>query len=642
MIKNNRYTTLSFVINLRKRFLNMSYRNTRMYQANQDPTFGQVPSTNPWMQHRAPARDSDSNLSYDGAQINNLHNMFGTRQQQQARSPVDSVNDGDGVNNEAHVDPAMTSLTEQMQALHLDLAANPLKPERLALLPQQQQQVKNLKDNYQTANVEFEARKLNINLFEAINAKLNLGLENVLQQTKKLHLQQARKLAEEKLRLERADILASKFKAALEMPDFIRPPDSYRREQNLMDKKNIVRMVQSYDDTDAKSTRTFKLVWSEILNFGRGEYLNEEEYKRILSVVLHGNIAEDFRNMDKENKSLKDIVDELCILYDTTQNLDDYQNEVDNFKRDKNENIKKTMARANKLIRRLEPLSDEAAWPETFNNMRKSILRQVVNAPTRAHIDLEESRLVKAGASLDVESLVQMAHEYERYNNAIPTKDVPTIYQVATLTPKKSAIEITKTEHQLNHLKAEFSQSQNWEQKLDEVIQLATNAAQYRDRGRSTERKPGYKKSGTSTYKYPKKENKPIPDGDEPMTDLIDMGQPKKENRADNKKWDNNKNNQSQQRDSQNRSSSNNSRYNSQNRDRSENRERSASNSRNRTPSYHKPDYKKGEQAPSNGKPEWYGPRMFVHGDKHYYACTPCATNHVSDIECEKFYKAKN
>ena len=124
------------------------------------------------------------------------------------------------------------------------------------------------------------------------------------------------------------------------------------------------------------------------------------------------------------------------------------------------------MARANKLIRRLEPLSDEAAWPETFNNMRKSILRQVVNAPTRAHIDLEEARLVKAGASLDVPT----KDVPTIYQVATPTKDVPTIYQVATLTPKKSAIEITKTEHQLNHLKAEFSQAQNWEQKLDEVL----------------------------------------------------------------------------------------------------------------------------------------------------------------------------
>ena len=119
----------------------------------------------------------------------------------------------------------MTLFTKQMQALHLDLANKPLKPERLSLL---QQQVKNLKDNLQTANVKFEALKLNIDLFEAINAKLNLSLEHVLQQTKDLHRQQARKLAEEKLRLQRADLLASKFTAALEMPKFVWPPDSYQ------------------------------------------------------------------------------------------------------------------------------------------------------------------------------------------------------------------------------------------------------------------------------------------------------------------------------------------------------------------------------------------------------------------------------
>ena len=40
------------------------------------------------------------------------------------------------------------------------------------------------------------------------------------------------------------------------------------------------------------------------------------------------------------------------------------------------------------------------------------------------------------------------------------------IYQVAMLTLKKSAIELTKPEHQLNHLKAKFSQAQNREKNL--------------------------------------------------------------------------------------------------------------------------------------------------------------------------------
>jgi hypothetical protein len=153
------------------------------------------------------------------------------------------------------------------------------------------------------------------------------------------------------------------------MPKIVQPPLGFRRETNLLDKKNMVRIITPCDDTSINSTRSFKLVWTEILNFGPGEYLNEEDYKTILSIILRGNIAEDFHIMDREGKSLKEIVDELCVLYDMTQTLDDFQKEVDGFKREKNENLKKSMARANKLIRCLEPLLTEAEWPETYNNM---------------------------------------------------------------------------------------------------------------------------------------------------------------------------------------------------------------------------------------------------------------------------------
>ncbi len=115
------------------------------------------------------------------------------------------------------------------------------------------------------------------------------------------------------------------------------------------------------------------------------------------------------------------------------------------------------MARANKLIRRLEPLSTEAAWPETYNNMRKAILRQVVAPTTCAHIDMEEHCLIKVGAVYDVDSLIKMAHKYKSYHSAIPTKDIQTVYQVASISPRKSPLEITQTEDQLNYLKSEMS-----------------------------------------------------------------------------------------------------------------------------------------------------------------------------------------
>jgi hypothetical protein len=326
------------------------------------------------------ARDQGNNL-LDRINRLNEHNPTTNRGDQQPQGQREQ--DPQYHQNAApqNLGTSLHSLTEQMNNMHMDLAAHPIQPQQLSMLPQQQQQVKNLKDNLSVAHVELEARKLHINFFEVINQKLNLGLDVNLERSKHLHLQQAMRLEEEKLRIQKADNLASKFTAALEMPKIVQPPLGFRRETNLLDKKNMVQMITPYDDTSFNFTRSFKLVWTEFLNFGRGEYLSEDDYKTILSTILQGNIAEDFRIMDKEGKSLKDIVDELCVLYDTTQTLDDFQKEVDDFKREKNQNLKKSMACANKLIRRLEPFSTERHGQKLTTTCEKQFFAKLLRQP---------------------------------------------------------------------------------------------------------------------------------------------------------------------------------------------------------------------------------------------------------------------
>ncbi len=548
--------------------------------------------------------------------------------------------------------------------MHMDLAAHPIQPQRLSMLPQQQQQVKSLKDNLSVAHFDLEACKLHINLFEAINQKLNLGLDDDLQRSKHLHLQQAMRLEEEKLRLQKADNLASKFTAALEMPKIVQLPIGFRRETNLLDKKNMVRMITPYDDTALNSTRSFKLVWTEILNFGRGKYLGEDDYKTILSIILRGNIAKDFRIMDKEVKSLKDIVDELCVLYDTTQTLDDFQKEVDDFKREKNENLKKSMARANKLIRCLEPLFTEAARPETYNNMRKAILYQVVAPTTRAHIDMEEHRLIKAGAVYNLDSLIKMAHKYESYHSAIPTKDIQTVYQVASMAPRKSLIEITRTEDQLNYLKSEMSQNKGWEAKLEEVIQIAANAANYKDRSRSLDNKSKTNFKHTTSIRTPSQNRiKKLKDNDKMMQDVSkSVGS---NYRADEPAQQPN-DQQQRGRQQDRRSSQSQSRSQSQNyRDQSSSSQgRSKSTSSQGQGPYPRKDneyqsqnkpynnrayphrYPSQDNRPTPQQAEqkivWREPKLYVSGNRHYYDCATCTTRHTADIVCQDMLHAEN
>ena len=61
-----------------------------------------------------------------------------------------------------------------------------------------------------------------------INQKLNLGLDVDLERSKHLHIQQALRLEEEKLQLQKADNLASKFTAALEIPKIVQPPLDFK------------------------------------------------------------------------------------------------------------------------------------------------------------------------------------------------------------------------------------------------------------------------------------------------------------------------------------------------------------------------------------------------------------------------------
>ena len=104
-----------------------------------------------------PRIDTDSETSEERRRINNLHANFMRqtwgRQNEDHQQEDDFQNDRDNNPREETV----MSLTDQMNALKIDLAANPPRAERLSMLPQQQQQVKNLKDNLGIANTDLES-----------------------------------------------------------------------------------------------------------------------------------------------------------------------------------------------------------------------------------------------------------------------------------------------------------------------------------------------------------------------------------------------------------------------------------------------------------------------------------------------------
>jgi hypothetical protein len=278
---------------------------------------------------------------------------------------------------------------------------------------------------------------------------------------------------------------------------------------------------------------------------------------------------------------------------------------------------------------------------------------------------MEEHRLIKAGAVYDVDLLIKMAHEYESYHNAIPTKDIQTVYQVASMAPRKSPMEITRTEDQLNYLKSEMSQNKGWEAKLEEVIQIAANAANYKDRSRSLDNKSKSNFKHTTSIRTPSQNRiKAIKDNDDLMQDVsksagsnyrADKPAQQSQDQQQRGRQQDRRPSQSQSRtpsqnyrdqssSSQPRSQSTSSQgqgnyprkendYHSQNKPYNNNRaypHRSQSQDR-------RPPPQQAEQ-----KIIWREPKLYVEGNRHYYDCATCATKHTADVVCMDMLQAEN
>ncbi len=76
------------------------------------------------------------------------------------------------------------------------------------------------------------------------------------------------------------------------------------------------------------------------------------------------------------------------------------------------------------LIKKLSPLHAKGSWLDRKEDMGRSILKQIVDEKTRIFIDMEETKMIRAGASLTLKQIVKHAFDHEKYHKSIPTKEV--------------------------------------------------------------------------------------------------------------------------------------------------------------------------------------------------------------------------
>ena len=292
------------------------------------------------------------------------------------------------------------------------------------------------------------------------SSKMNWGINNAM-------LQQTLKAKEE-------------YKVTLQMPDFKRrKPDGWYRPDFVMDTR-CWRDMPNFDRNKFPE-QDFQSVWSKICAYGERYYLSEEEFFHILDTKLDGDAHLDFRALQKDGAGLRKILDVFAIKYCKTMTLEDYNQQIDNFKRIGNEDLKLTMQRAKDLFTKTKPLYRASAFEDQMDDRIKIILKQVIPSGARAEVLKMEQNAREQGGIYTAETLIEIAHKYERAHKCVPTKDIQVLFQAGSGDLLINPIDYQKLEQQVKSLKQEVFQKKEPETKTEEI---QINNAGFNNRGR--------------------------------------------------------------------------------------------------------------------------------------------------------------
>jgi hypothetical protein len=275
--------------------------------------------------------------------------------------------------------------------------------------------------------------------------------------------------------LDKAKKLAQRYQCSIDIPVIRPPPPGYYRRDDFLSVKNIKMGISVFNPGDAHP-KSFHDVWESVTQYGEGEYLQEQDYLRILGFALQGDALRSFKDLRAAGNTFTYIVETLAEIYATKKTLLEDQKAVDDFTRLKNEDIQTAMKRCGLMVERLRPMYDEPAWPEMRFRLMRGVLKQVLSEKTRRHVDLLEKSSLKIGNRMALMDLIDSAKAYEESHDEVPKKDCPTMFQTASGEPKSWLIEAAEAQKQVLHLKQQQHQNKSLEKKIDDVYQMAAAA----------------------------------------------------------------------------------------------------------------------------------------------------------------------
>ena len=326
-------------------------------------------------------------------------------------------------------------LTDHISESHTETYYAPPQETKLQFLTPAKRVVKDHKEAIDNEKEKLADIITKIKLLEMNNAAGQFDRDIKMEEEKYKRLKQL--YLSHKQELNRVERIAERYQPTLEMPEFREPPEGYRRQFGTLSMKNIINNVPKFDPDNEHGK--FSYTWQAILQFGRLEYFNEEEYKQVLSTVLQGPAQDTYQEMARQGYPLKHMLDTFADLYAPRNTIEEDQKEVDNFTRKAKEPIRTAMRRFSCLVDKIRCLSNPISWPDIKYKMCKSVLKQIITIKTRQFIDYEEAKIKKVGGQFDMKELIELVNDFETSHNEVPTEDFTIVYCEASGEPAQWA-----------------------------------------------------------------------------------------------------------------------------------------------------------------------------------------------------------
>jgi len=228
---------------------------------------------------------------------------------------------------------------------------------------------------------------------------------------------------------------SSAFIYALTRPANIIPEDQERDPKFLAILKGHAAIATLGTFDPEKNPKVdFRDIWDRILNYTKNHKLYEHEYIDLLMAVMKGSAASIINGIIREyGHSLEQVIEAIQDIYIPQHTIYDDVEDLNNFRRHPNENIRSTMRRASMIIERLKPTCTPAAWPDRKYHLMLSLIKQVVMMKTFKHLHSKEYESVQSGIQLEMKDILNIVSLYELTHELIPKQEIKIQYNISSL-----------------------------------------------------------------------------------------------------------------------------------------------------------------------------------------------------------------